>query len=90
MVKILIVKPHTVVPDVGPVEDGFGYITNALLDKYSISESTIKLGPARENYTFWQRISSDVVMQEMVERITDNLLSAADLSNLLYSAGRFV
>ena len=76
----------------GLVADGAGFISKKLADKGFNGLNKIKLGRARESYTFWQRIVwSDALEAEIMPYIKKAVEDAGDISKILteYSPASF-
>jgi hypothetical protein len=83
--KIKLVKRGEVVPGVGSVDDGFGYIRREIAERGWSGLDKIHLGDAKENFTFWQRIPlSDGVRDEIEPLIHERLVDAADTTAMLF------
>lgn len=64
-------------------EDGFGYISNRFREY--ISGDKVKLGRARETYSFWQRIPfSEKLWDEFKPRVEKMIVDLSDPLALLY------
>jgi hypothetical protein len=88
--KIGIAKPGTVVNGM-PIEDGFGYIRREVAEAGYNGLNKIKLGQAKESYTFWQHIPWGKIAEEVSPIIRETMVDLADVSKVLmdYSPGTF-
>jgi len=76
----------------GLVADGAGFISKKFAERGFNGSNKIKLGRARESYTFWQRVkASDELFAEILPGIKEAIESAGDISKILteYSPASF-
>jgi len=82
--RIKIMQPHEICK-AGPVEDGFGYISADLVEKFGRKE-VIVLGASRDNWTFWDRLPWPAIADGAVPMIIEAATDAANPSKMLRAA----